>query len=155
MDWTVKLGVISSIVSIGGGIWSLVNVKITKKIKKEIFSNFKVIKYSNINVNTRTTINQIRKIALRSKISKGLNLEEIISSVNDYYEKIHEISNDLEKENSNNLDNLLNSLKKKITYISTLDKTSIDLIENYNELYYIILEVDKEIDKFKQKIIEK
>ena len=29
-----------------------------------------------------------------------------------------------------------------------------DLIESYNEIYYGILEIDKEIDKFKQNIIE-
>lgn len=155
MDWTIKLGVVSSIVSIGGAVWSFFNVKITEKTKREIFSKIKIVKYSSINVDTKTTINQVRKIAFKNKIPKGLNLGEIISFVNDYYEKIHGIINDLEKENSINLNNHISSLKNKITEVSALDKTSPDLIENYNELYYIILEVDKEIDNFKKNIIEK
>lgn len=156
MDWTVKLGVVSSVISISGAIWSLYNVRIINKTKDEIFSKMKVVKYSNINVNTKSTITQIRKIALKNKIPKGLNLQDIIDSLNDYYEKIHEISNDIEKEGSEKLNNHIISFKEDISKVSKMSKESEnELIENYNLIYYRILEIDKEIDKFKQNIIEK
>jgi len=156
MDWTVKLGVVSSVISISGAIWSLYNVRIITKTKDEIFSKMKVVKYSNINVNTKSTITQIRKIALKNKIPKGLNLQDIIDSLNDYYEKIHEISNDIEKEGSEKLNNHITSFKEDISKVSKMSKESEnELIENYNLIYYRILEIDKEIDKFKQNIIEK
>lgn len=156
MDWTIKLGIISSIISIAGAIWSLINVRVIKKTKKEIFSKMKVVKYSNINVNTKAAISQIRKIALKSKVPKGLNINDIIDSLNDYYEKIHEISNDIEKEGSEKLNKDINDLKKNITNVSRMNKDSEnELIGCYNDIYYGILEIDKEIDKLKQNIIEK
>lgn len=156
MDWTVKLGVVSSFISVMGAIWSLYNVRIIKKTKREIFSKMKVVKYSSINVNTKTVISQIRKIALKSKVPKGLNINAIIDSLNDYYEKIHEISNDIEIEGSEKLNKDINDLKKNITNVSKLNKDSEnELIECYNDIYYGILEIDKEIDKLKQNIIEK
>ncbi|GEN76017.1 hypothetical protein [Chryseobacterium hagamense] len=155
MDWTIKLGVVSSVISIAGAVWSLFNVRIIRKTKKEIFSKFKVVKYSNINEKAKTTIYQVKKIALKNKIPKGINLFDINNSVNDYYEKIHEISNDIEKENSANLNNYISNLREKIMEVSKLNNNSSDLIEKYTQLYYIILQVDKEIDKFKQNIIEK
>ncbi|HCR75308.1 MULTISPECIES: hypothetical protein [Chryseobacterium] len=155
MDWTIKLGVVSSVISISGAVWSLFNVRIIRKTKKEIFSKFKVVKYSNINEKAKTTIYQVKKIALKNKVPKGINLSDINNFVNDYYEKIHEISNDIEKENSANLNNYISNLQEKIEEVSKLNNNSSDLIEKYTQLYYIILQVDKEIDKFKQNIIEK
>ena len=156
MDWTVILGVISSIVSIFGAFWSLFNVNIIKKTKQEIFSRLKVVKYSNINVNTKNTILQVRKIALKNKIPKGLNLNEINDSLKDYYERIHEISNDIEKEGSDKIITQINEFKINISSVSKLSKDfESELIDGYNQIYYQILEIDKEIDKFKQNIIEK
>jgi hypothetical protein len=150
------LNVTASIVSILGALWTLINFNKIKKAKEQIFSAIKIIKYSEVSNNFETTVNQIKKIAFKTKIPSGTNIEDILSGLTVYFEKTVKISSDLEKDGFRNFSEYKKELKESINKISKLDRKSpTELIEEYNKVYYVVIEIDKEIDKYKRKLVQK
>jgi hypothetical protein len=73
-----------------------------------------------------------------------------------YFEKTVKISSDLEKDGFRNFSEYKKELKESINKISKLDRKSpTELIEEYNKVYYVVIEIDKEIDKYKRKLVQK
>lgn len=156
MDILNIIGLVGSLVSIGAAIWSIFNVGIIKKTKQEIFSKLKIVKYSGASSISKNTINQLRKIANREKIPRGLNTSEIIDSLNDYYESLNELRVDLEEDGFVKLKEYMSTLKSNITSVSRLDRSDPELFkQKYEDLYYYILEIDTEIGKLRKNIVEK
>ncbi|MPT34815.1 MAG: hypothetical protein E2604_06950 [Flavobacterium sp.] len=155
MKWYEIVGLISSFVSIGGAFYSYRYSTIIKKTKNEIFSTFKVLKFSNINEKTINTTEQIKKIAHKQKIPRGTNVDEIIKVLNDYFEKIFKLKNEKEVQNSNTLNILIQQYREKINAISRTPRSSEEvIIKLFGEIYEITLNIDKEFDKFTKNIVE-
>jgi hypothetical protein len=150
------LNVTASIVSILGALWTLINFNKIKKAKEQIFSAIKIVKYSEVSNNFETTVNHIKKIAFKTKIPSGTNIEDILGGLTVYFEKTVKISSDLEKDGFRNFSEYKKELKESINKISKLDRKSpTELIEEYNKVYYVVIEIDKEIDKYKRKLVQK
>ena len=140
MDGKEWIGIIGSLVSIGGAIWASFSVGIIKKTKEEVFSRLKIVKYSELTSSSKGTIIQLRKIANKKKILPGLNFDDINSSINDYYENLNKIKNDIAEDGYKDLSDQMNILKKKISLANKTDrKSSSKIIEVYTEIYYHIL----------------
>ncbi|WP_124981497.1 hypothetical protein [Nonlabens xiamenensis] len=150
------LNITTSIVSILGALWTLYNWNEIKKAKEQIFSAIKIVKYSEVSNNFETTIKQIKKIAFKTKIPSGTNIDDILNSLTNYFEKTVRTSSDLEKDGFRNFSEHKDELKTSINNISKLDRKSPNnLIEEYNKVYYIIIEMDKEIDNYRKKLVQK
>lgn len=144
-----------SLVSIGGAIWASCNVRIVKKTKEEIFSKLRIVKYSEISNSSKSTINQLRKIANKDKIPPGVNFKEIIDSLNIYYESLISIKNDIQEDGFIDLERYLDELRTNITIASKLErKAPKDLINIYTKIYYHILDIDCEIVKYNKKLLK-
>lgn len=156
MEWYEYIGLIGSLISIGGAIYTYRYSTIIKKTKDEIFDAFKIVKFSGINENTSSTINQIKKVSHRQKIARGTNLEDIVNSLNDYYEKIHRLKNEKEVSDSTNLNELITEYREKINVISSTSRDDDEiLIQHFNEIYEMTLNIDSEFNKFTKNIVEK
>ncbi len=150
------IGLIASLISIGGAIWSLFNVGKIKRIKNEIFSRFKIIKYSDFNLKGKKTLTEVRRISHKKNIERGLVLEDVLSSVKDYYENLNEIRNDIYEDGFRDINSYMDKLKNKIDRISSLDRnTSSELIQEYNYVYYLIIDIENHISKQQKNILEK
>ncbi|PJR04035.1 hypothetical protein [Avrilella dinanensis] len=155
MKWYEVIGLIGSIVSIGAAIYTYRYSTIIKKTKDEIFGLFKAIKFSSINENTTTTIEQIKKIAHRQKIARGTNIDEIINSLNLYFEKIFKLKNEKEVEESSKLNLLIDNYRQKVVEITNSRNDETKLIQCFNEIYELTLTIDQEFGKLTKKIVEK
>jgi hypothetical protein len=155
MKWYEIIGLIGSLVSIGAALYTYKYSTIIKKTKDEIFGLFKVMKFSNINENTTTTIEQIKKIGHRQKIARGTNVDEIINSLNIYYEKIFKLKNEKEVEGSSKLNLLIDNYRQKVVDITNSRNDEIKLIQCFNEIYELTLSIDQEFGKLTKTIVEK
>lgn len=156
MKWFEWIGLIASIISISGAIFSLRNLNAVKRTKTEIFGLFKVLKFNNVNENTQTTLEQIRKICHKPKIPRGTNVDEIIASLNNYFEKIYKLTNEEEVENSTNLKIQIQNYRSKINQISAIKRSNEnEMIQSFNEIYEMTLSINQEFEKLTKKIIEK
>jgi hypothetical protein len=156
MDILEIIGLIGSLVSIGGAIWASMSVGIIKKTKNEIFSRLRIVKYSELTSSSKGTVTQLRKIANKDKIPPGINFQEITDSLNDYYENLNKIKNDIKEDGFSDLEKYMNDMKDNINTATSLDrKNPKAIIEIYTKMYYHILEIDSEISKYNKKIIEK
>lgn len=155
MKWYEIIGLIGSLISIGAALYTYKYATIIKKTKNEIFGLFKVMKFSNINENTITTIEQIKKIAHRQKIARGTNIDEIINSLNIYFEKIFKLKNEKEVEASSKLNLLIDNYRQKVVDITNSRNDEAKLIQCFNEIYELTLNIDQEFGKLTKKIVEK
>jgi hypothetical protein len=156
MDLNEIIGLIASIVSIGGAIWAFISVGIIKKTKTEIFSKLRIIKYSELINSTKGTITQLRKIANKDRIPPGVNFQEIIDSLNDYYEGLNRIKNEIKDDGYSDLEVQMNEMRNNINTASTSDrKNPKNVIEIYTKIYYQILEIESDISRYNRKILEK
>lgn len=156
MDLLQLIGLLGSLVSIGGAIWASISVGIIKKAKDEVFARLKIVKYSELTSSSKGTIIQLRKVVNKKRILPGVNFDDINGSINDYYENLNKIKNDITEDGYTKLDEQMNKLKSKMSLaIKTDRKSSNQLIEAYTEIYYHVLEIDSEIANYNKKIIEK
>lgn len=156
MDFTEIIGLTGSMISIIGAIWASMSVGIIKKTKSEIFSRLRMIKYTELTSSSKGTVIQLRKIANKDKIPPGINFQEIIESLNDYYENLNTIKNDIEEDGFFNLDKYMSEMRENINKATSLDrKNPKAMIEIYTSMYYHVLEIESEISKYNKKIIEK
>lgn len=156
MKWYEIIGLIGSFISIGGAIYSYKYSTIIKNTKDEIFSTFKVLKYSNINEKTLSTIEQIKKVAHKQKIPRGTNIDDVIKTLNEYFEKVFKLKNETEVENSSILNDLIQAYREKVNEISNTSRMNeTDLIQLFNEIYEMTLNIDQEFSKLAKNIVEK
>lgn len=156
MDIIEIIGLVGSIVSIGGAIWASMSVGIIKKTKIEIFSRLRIVKYSELTSSSKGTVTQLRKIANKDKIPPGINFQEIIDSLNDYYENLNRIKNDIKEDGFSDLEKHMNDMRENINTATGFDrKNPKAIIEIYTKMYYHVLEIDSEISKYNKKMIEK
>lgn len=156
MDIIGIIGLIGSLVSIGGAIWASMSVGIIKKTKIEIFSRLRIVKYSELTSSSKGTVTQLRKIANKEKIPPGINFQEIIDSLNDYYENLNRIKNDIKEDGFSDLEKYMNDMRENINTATGLErKNPKAIIDIYTKMYYHILEIDSEISKYNKKMIEK
>lgn len=156
MDISDYIGLVGSFASIGAAVWSFFNVGIIRETKREIFNRLKMIKYSDTNSSSQNTIDQLRKVANKNTLPRGLNISDIIDSLNNYYENLNKVRNDLEQDGYTKLELSLSELKNKINYASKCERKEVDkVIKAYTELYYLVLDIDSEIGKHKNRLVEK
>lgn len=156
MKWYEIIGLVGSIVSIVAAIYSSRYSTIVKKTKNEILSLLKVVKFSNINETTSAVLEQIKKIAHKQSIPRGTNLNEIVNSLNSFYEKVFKLKNENEVETNEHLNTLITTFRQKTNLVSnTPREQSASVISLFNELYEITLNIDKEFNKLTKDIVEK
>lgn len=155
MKWYEIIGLIGSLVSIGAALYTYRYSTIIKQTKEEIFGLFKVMKFANINENTTTTIEQIKKVAHRQKIARGTNIDEIVNSLNIYFEKVFKLKNEKEVEASSKLNLLIDNYRQKVIEITNSRNNETQLIQCFNEIYELTLNIDQEFGKLTKKIVEK
>lgn len=156
MKWYEIIGLLGSLVSIMAAIYTSRYSKIVKKTKNEILSLFKVVKFSNISETTQTVLEQIKKVAHKQTISRGTNLNDLVNSLNNYYEKIFKLKTENEVAKNEKLNILIETFRLKTDAISATqrDQQSI-IIELFNELYQLTLNIDQEFNKLTKSIVEK
>lgn len=156
MKWYEIIGLIGSIVSIFAALYTSKYSSVVLKTKNEILSLLKVVKFSNINESTVFVLEQIKKVAHKQTIARGTNLDEIINALNIYYEKIFKLKTEVDVESNSSLNTLLVMYRNKVNELSLTSRNdSAKIIEHFNELYQITLQVDNEFTKLTKKIVEK
>lgn len=156
MKWYEIIGLIGSVVSIIAAIYTSRYSLIVKQTKNEILSLFKVVKFSNINETTLSVLDHIKKIAHKQNIARGTNLDEIVNSLNNYYEKVFKLKTENEVIKNETLNNLISTFRSKVDTISVTERSNQSTIINlFNELYQITLNIDQEFNKLTKKIVEK
>lgn len=156
MKWYEIIGLIGAVVSIIAAVYTTRYSAIVKQTKNEILSLFKVVKFSNINETTLSVLDHIKKIAHKQNIARGTNLDEIVNSLNNYYEKIFKLKSENEVESNENLNQLISTYRSKVDLISvTARSEQSTIIELFNQLYQITLNIDQEFNKLTKNIVEK
>lgn len=156
MKWYEIIGFVGSLVSILGAVYTYRYSTIISRTKDEIFSLFKVLKFSNISESSTTTIEQIKKIAHKQKIIRGTNVDDIVNSLNNYYEKVFKLSNEVEVEKSEKIAGFITDYREKINIIGNTPRANeTALITHFNEIYELTLNINQEFNKFTKNIVEK
>ena len=156
MKWYEIIGLIGAFVSIIAAVYTTRYSAIVKQTKNEILSLFKVVKFSNINETTLSVLDHIKKVAHKQNIARGTNLDESVNSLNNYYEKIFKLKSENEVENNENLNQLISTYRSKVDLISiTARSEQLAIIELFNQLYQITLNIDQEFNKLTKSIVEK
>lgn len=155
MKWYEIIGLIGSVVSVVAATYTVRYSTIVKNTRNELLGLLKLSKFAGINEATITVLSQIKKIANRSTIARGTNVQEIIESLNAYYEKIFRLKTEKEVENNVTLISMIDTYRTKVDAISVTDKTNaVVLISLFNEVYQLTLVIDNEFNKFSSKIVE-
>lgn len=156
MKWYEIIGFVGSLVSILSAIYTSRYTSIVKKTKSEILSLFKVVNFSNINETTPAVLEQIKKVAHKRNIARGTNLNDIVNSLNNYYEKIYRLKAENEVGQNENLNNLIETYRKKTDEVSATARAEQSvIIELFNDLYQITLSINHEFNKLAKNIVEK
>ena len=156
MKWYEIIGLLGSLVSIMAAIYTSRYSTIVKKTKNEILSLFKVVKFSNISETTQTVLEQIKKVAHKQTISRGTNLNDLVNSLNNYYEKIFKLKTENEVAKNEKLNSLIETFRLKTDTLSATQRDQQSaIIELFNELYQLTLNIDQEFNKLTKSIVEK
>lgn len=156
MKWYEIIGLLGSLVSIMAAIYTSRYSTIVKKTKNEILSLFKVVKFSNISETTQTVLEQIKKVAHKQTISRGTNLNDLVNSLNNYYEKIFKLKTENEVAKNEKLNSLIETFRLKTDAVSATQRDQQSaIIELFNELYQLTLNIDQEFNKLTKSIVEK
>lgn len=155
MELKEIIGLIASLISIVSAIWAAVNVRVIKKTKRDIFSKLKIEKYSEIVTSSQGTISQLRKIANKNKIPPGVNFSDIIDSLNKFYENLNTIKCEIITDGYVNLELQMNELKQKVQVVQNMNRSTPNIISSFTEIYYLVIDIDGEVSKYKKQIIEK
>ena len=148
------IGIIGSIASIIGVVWTGINVRIVQKTKKEIYAKMKVVKYSESTGLYKSVLTHLKQVANKSKRPSGVNFDDIISSVSEYYENLSKVKNDIKEDGSIEFENKMSKLKKLINIARNTDRKNFEEIINiYTEIYYYVIDIESEIDKYKRQLI--
>lgn len=155
MKFIEHVGIIGAIASIISVVWTSINVGLVRKAKKEIYSRIKVVKYSESTGSYKSAITHLRKVATKSKIPPGVNFDDIIGCINDYYESLSKVKNDIIEDGYSEIEKKMGKLKELISIASHTDrKDSVTIIEIYTKMYYHIMEINSEVEKHKQQFIK-
>lgn len=156
MKWYEIIGLIGSVVSVIAATYTVRYSTIVKNTRNELLGLLKLSKFTGINEATISVLSQIKKIANRPTIARGTNIQEIIESLNVYYEKIFRLRTEKEVENNATLMSMIDNYRAKVDAISATDRTNASgLISLFNEVYQLTLVIDNEFNKFSTKIVEK
>jgi len=156
MTWYEIIGLISALVSFIAALYTTKYSSIVKQTKNEILSLFKVVKFSNVNEITISVLDHIKKIAHKQNIARGTNIDEIVNSLNNYYEKVFKLKSESEVVKSEDLNQLIASYRSTVDLISLTARTDQPSIINlFNQLYEITLNIDHEFNKLTKNIFEK
>lgn len=153
MKFLEILNMIASIISIGGAVWSLRNLKKIKEIKSNISTLMNLEKYSSTSHSKRGTIELLKRIANHPTIPPGTDLSRITESINEHYANLIEIKEELYKDGYIDIAAHMNDLKDQLKKIQGMDKDSKEIATTYTEIYYKILAIDSRINEYKKKII--
>ena len=155
MEFKELIGLVASVISISSAIWAAVNVRIIKRTKRDIFSRLKIEKYSEIVNSSQGTITQLRKIANKNTIPPGVNFGDTIDSLNKFYENLNAIKNEIIKDGYSDLEFHMNELKQKVQVVQNMNRNTPNIILSYTEIYYHVIDIDREVSNYKKQMIEK
>lgn len=147
------LGIISSIISICGAVWSFFTLREVRKTKNEIFSKIGIAKFAEAEMHARDAIEECRKIAYadRSGGLKGINTATILMTVGKHYEILSKISHNIKPAKKAEYDKHLKIVKNQINKASDESRSDIGkLIRSFTTLYHNLLDITAFIDSLKQ-----
>ena len=82
-------------------------------------------------------------------------MDEIVNSLNSFYEKVYKLTTENEVETNENLNLLITTFRQKTNSISTTARAQQStIISLFNELYELTLSIDKEFNKLTKNIVE-
>jgi len=149
------IGIIGAIASIVSVVWTSINVGLVRKAKKDIYTKIKVVKYSESIGVYKSVLIHLKKIATKSKIPLGLNFDDIIGCLNDYYESLSKVKSDITEDGYSEIEKKMDKLKELISTASLTDrKDSGKIIKIYTEIYYHVIEINSEVEKYNQQCIK-
>lgn len=149
------IGLIGSIVSIVSAFIVLFGVRKVKKAKNEIFLKLRIMKNSEFLSLNRSILSQIKQITTAKKIPIGTNFERIIEELFNYYESLSRLRQNVKLQNKT-IDNHLQNLKNNINIAKKLDrKDTQKVVDVYTDIYYYLVDVEKDILKMNNEEIEK
>ncbi len=155
MDFFEIIGVIGSIVSIISAVIALFGARKVKQEKNEIFQKLRIMKNSEFISLNRSILSLLKQLAMGKKIPIGTNFDRVIGKLFTYYENLSRLRQNVKQKNTV-IDNHLQNLRSKINIAKALDrKNTEEVIGVYTEIYYYLIEIEKDVLKMNNYEIEK
>lgn len=155
MESLEVIGLIGSIVSIVSAFIALLGVRKVKKAKNEIFLKLRIMKNSEFLSLNRSILSQLKQITTAKKIPIGTNFDRIIEELFNYYESLSRLRQNVKLQNKI-IDDHLQKLRGNINVAKTLGRKDAQKVVNvYTEIYYYLIEIEKDILKMNNEEIEK
>jgi len=155
MEFLENIGLIGSIVSIVSAFVALFGVRKVKQAKNEIFQKLRIIKNSEFLSLNRSILSQLKQITTAKKIPIGTNFDKIIEELFNYYESLSRLRQNIKIQNKV-IDKHLQKLRTDINVAKSLDRKDAQKVVNvYTEIYYFLIEIEKDVLKMNNEEIEK
>lgn len=155
MSLETILGTSASVFSIISALWAFYSAKSATKAKKELLEKKKIVVLSSFSETSKITITQVRKIAFKRSVERGVNISEILDSLINYYECLNNLCMGLEVNDLSDISNFKKDISETIDVISSLDRNSENkLIEHYTKIYYAIQNLGNITHKLNNNIIK-
>ncbi len=155
MEYIEIIGLIGSIVSIISAFIAFWGVRKVRQAKNEIFLKLRIMKNSEFLSLNRSILSQLKQLTTAKKIPIGTNFDRIIEELFNYYESLSRLRQNV-KLKDKIIDNHLQKLRGNINVAKTLDrKDSQKVVDVYTEIYYYLIEIEKDVLKMNNDEIEK
>ena len=149
------IGLIASVVSIISAFVALLGVSKVKKAKNDFFLKLRIMKNSEFLSLNRSILTQLKQITIAKKIPLGTNFSRIIEELFNYYENLSRLRQNVKIEDKK-IDGHMQKLKRNISRAKILErKDSQKIVDVYTEIYYDLVEIEKDVLKMNSEEIEK